>query len=126
VVRRASVAIGGGSDGVEYLERARAVVAPVAAFAEQTEQECQVAAPLMDALLDAGLFRLLLPRALNGAEIDPVTFVEITEEIGRADASTAWCIGQASGCTMISAYLSPEGAWEPALPVWRSVWRGRC
>jgi indole-3-acetate monooxygenase len=111
-VTRASLDPAVGSGGVEYLDRARALAPQVAAFAEQTEQECQVASPLMDALLDAGLFRLLLPRALNGAEIDPVTFVQITEEIGKADASTAWCICQASGCTMISAYLRPEIAWE--------------
>ena len=38
------------------------------------------------------------------------------EVIARADASTAWCIGQASGCSMAAAYVAPEVArtiWGP-------------
>jgi alkylation response protein AidB-like acyl-CoA dehydrogenase len=32
--------------------------------------------------------------------------------IAAADASTAWCVGQASGCSMAAAYLKPEIAYE--------------
>ena len=64
------------------------------------------------ALFDASLFRLLLPRFLDGGEVDPLTFVEVIEEIARHDASAAWCLCQASGCSMTAAYLSPETARE--------------
>jgi len=46
------------------------------------------------------------------------------EIIAAADASTAWCIGQASGCSMAAAYLKPEvagliwGADERATLAW--------
>jgi len=58
------------------------------------------------------MFRLLLPRSLDGAEVDPVTFVTVIEEIAKADASTAWCLCQASGCSMSAAYLPPDVAFE--------------
>jgi alkylation response protein AidB-like acyl-CoA dehydrogenase len=32
------------------------------------------------------------------------------EEIGSADASTAWCMGQGAGCAMAAAYLKPDVA----------------
>jgi indole-3-acetate monooxygenase len=36
----------------------------------------------------------------------------VIEEIAKHDASTAWCLGQACGCTMTSAYLDPDVARE--------------
>jgi alkylation response protein AidB-like acyl-CoA dehydrogenase len=44
--------------------------------------------------------------------VDPLTFVQVIEEIARHDASAAWCLCQASGCSMTAAYLSPETARE--------------
>jgi len=64
------------------------------------------------ALFEAALFRLLLPRFLDGGEVDPVTFVRVIEEIARHDASAAWCLCQAAGCSMTAAYLAPETARE--------------
>src|SRR5439155_14682432 len=51
-------------------------------------------------------------RALGGAELLPADFVPVIEEIAKADASTAWCLNQASGCAMTAAYLEPAAAGE--------------
>ncbi len=42
----------------------------------------------------------------------PADHVEMIEAIAMADASTAWCLGQNSGCAMTAAYLEPEVAME--------------
>jgi alkylation response protein AidB-like acyl-CoA dehydrogenase len=42
----------------------------------------------------------------------PAVYVEVIEEVAKHDASTAWCLGQACGCTMTAAYLDPEVARE--------------
>ncbi len=97
---------------VDGLDRARALRPLLQASAADIEQERRLTTPVLDALFDARLFRMLLPAALGGDEVDPVTFVEVIEEIARGDASTAWCLCQGSGCSMVSAYLSPEVAWE--------------
>jgi len=34
------------------------------------------------------------------------------EEIAKADASTAWCVAQASGCSIAAAYIEPAIAQE--------------
>jgi alkylation response protein AidB-like acyl-CoA dehydrogenase len=67
---------------------------------------------VLQGLFDASLFRLLLPRFLDGGEVDPLTFVEVIEEIAKHDGSTAWCLCQAAGCSMAAAYLRPEAARE--------------
>jgi alkylation response protein AidB-like acyl-CoA dehydrogenase len=94
----------------ECLERARRLAPQIEACAEETERQRQIAEPLVAALHEAGMFRLLLPRALDGAELDPPAYVEVMEEIARHDASTAWSICQTAGCSMVAAYLRPDVA----------------
>jgi alkylation response protein AidB-like acyl-CoA dehydrogenase len=64
--------------------------------------------PVVAAVGERGLFRLLLPRSLGGAELPPGVYVPVIEEVAKHDASAAWCLGQACGCTMSAAYLKPE------------------
>ena len=91
--------------GREYLERARTLAPSVAAHADRIEAERRIVEPLLTQLHDAGLFRMLLPRALGGAELDPPAFTRVIEEISKNDASTAWCLCQTAGCSMVAAYL---------------------
>ncbi|HXP75752.1 MAG TPA: acyl-CoA dehydrogenase family protein [Stellaceae bacterium] len=93
-------------------ERVRALLPEIAAYAEETERQRRIAAPLVAAMLEAGLFRMLLPRPFNGFETDPLTFTAAIEEIAKADASTAWSLCQTAVCAMVAAYLPPETAME--------------
>lgn len=65
---------------------------------------------VLDAMHEAGMFRLLVPRALGGAELAPATYIQCVEAIAMGDASTAWCMNQGSGCSMTAAYLAPSVA----------------
>jgi alkylation response protein AidB-like acyl-CoA dehydrogenase len=87
------------------IARAEAVRGVVAAASQEIESTRRLPPALLDKLHEAGLFRLLLPRSSNGIETDPITFFHVIETIARADASTAWCLGQAGGCAMSAAYL---------------------
>ena len=95
-----------------YVDRARALAPAIAAAADETERERRVAASLMETFHDAGMFRLLLPRSLDGAELDPITYVRVIEEVAKADASTAWCLNQNCVCSVIAGYLDPAAARE--------------
>jgi len=94
----------------EYIARARALVPLLAAAAPRIEQARELPPEVLDALHEAGLFRLLLPRSVGGAELQPAPYAEAIEAIAMGDASTAWCLGQNSGCSMSAAYLEPEVA----------------
>jgi alkylation response protein AidB-like acyl-CoA dehydrogenase len=61
---------------------------------------------------DARLFRLLIPRAYGGDEVEPIWYVQAIEEIAKADASTAWCMAQASGSSLAAGYLTPTVAHD--------------
>ena len=96
----------------DFVDRARALAPLIEASLEQIEFDRQLPEPLVSALVDAGLTRMLLPRSLGGAELDPLTFMQVIEEISKVDASTAWVLCQTAGCSMVAAYLSPQIAWE--------------
>lgn len=95
---------------VDCVERARRLAPLIAEAAPRVESERQIPQDVLAALHAARLFRLLIPRAYEGEEVEPAVFVEAVEEIARADASTAWCVAQGSGCSMAAAYLEPAVA----------------
>jgi len=97
---------------VDCVANARALAPVIAAAAPRIEANRELPADLVDALHEARLWRMLLPRSYGGDEVSPVDYVQAIEEIAKADASTAWCIGQTSVCGTISRNMKPEIAEE--------------
>src|SRR6516225_3010431 len=97
---------------LDYLRRTQALGPQIEAGAEEIERRRELPETIVEALIEQGLFRLLLPCTLGGAELPPAAYVAVIEEVAKHDASVAWCLGQACGCTMTSAYLDPEAARE--------------
>ena len=100
------------SGGCEFIQRARELGHEIEAAADEIERRRELPEAIVAVLIERRLFHLLLPRTLGGAELRPAVYVEVIEEIAKHDASTAWCLGQACGCTMTAAYLDPEVARE--------------
>ena len=96
----------------DYLQKARELAPTLAAASDEIEELRGLPERIVEALIEGGFFRMLLPRSLGGAELDPLTYVQVLEEIARADPSTAWCLGQNSGCSMSAPYLEPAVARE--------------
>src|SRR6266436_438199 len=98
------------SGGYEIIQRTRELGREIEAAADEIERRRELPEAIVAVLIERGLFHLLLPRALGGAELCPAVYVEVIEEVAKHDASAAWCLGQACGCTMTAAYLDPEVA----------------
>ena len=96
----------------DCVARARALAPLIAAHADRIERQREIVPEVLSALHDARLFRMVLPRSVGGLEVDPMTLMQTIEEIAKADGSTAWCISQASGCSVAAAYVAPEVARE--------------
>ena len=97
---------------LDYLRWAQELGPELETAAEEIERRRELPEVIVEALIDRGLFRLLLARAFGGAELRPAAYVAVIEEVAKHDASVAWCLGQACGCTMTAAYLDPEVARE--------------
>jgi alkylation response protein AidB-like acyl-CoA dehydrogenase len=98
--------------GTDYVERARGLAPLLTAAADEIEERRELPDQVVEALIEGGFFRLLLPHSLGGAELHPLTYVQVLEEIAKAEPSTAWCLGQNSGCSMSAPYLDPAVARE--------------
>jgi alkylation response protein AidB-like acyl-CoA dehydrogenase len=96
----------------DYLARVRQMAPVLAEAAGEIDRQRELPERVVEALVERGLFRLLLPRPLGGAELLPAQYVPIIEELAKSDASTAWCVNQNSGCSMTAAHLAPAVARE--------------
>ena len=99
--------------GQVIIERARSIAPLAAEAADETERESRLAQRVVDAMVEAGLFKMLAPRELGGSEADFRAYVLAAETLGAADASTGWCLVQAghAGFTM-APRLEKDAALE--------------
>src|SRR4030081_2887591 len=112
--------------GFGLIERAQALAPLITREADEIERTRRLTPPVVSALVENGLYRSLLPQSLGGAEAPLEIFMQMQEEIAKADASTAWCLGQCSVCAMTAAYLDKDPAAEifnapPAILAWGSI-----
>ena len=112
--------------GVGLVERARALAPTITRDADEIERTRRLTEPVVSALIENGLYRALLPQSLGGAEAPPDVFMQVLEEIAKADASTAWCLGQCAVCAMTAAYLDKDAANEifntaPGILAWGAI-----
>jgi indole-3-acetate monooxygenase len=94
----------------EILQRIDAVAPVIEGEADASEAQGHLTQKLVDALHEAKLFRLLMPKPFNGEEVTPPTFMQAIERVARHDASTAWCLCQGNGCSMSAAIAQPDVA----------------
>jgi len=92
---------------------AEALAPRVAAAGDEIERGRRLPGWLVEAMRAAGLFRMLVPRRLGGAEAHLATFAASVEALATADGSTAWCLSQGAGSNFVVAnQLGPEVAAE--------------
>src|SRR5947199_4138988 len=98
--------------GLDLVERARALQPLIAGEADEIERTRRLTPAVTTALIENELYRALLPRSVGGHEVPLEVFIQMQEEVAKADASTAWCLGQCAVCAMTAAYLDPDAAQE--------------
>jgi alkylation response protein AidB-like acyl-CoA dehydrogenase len=96
----------------DHIARARKLAPLLTAAAPRIDAARELPRDVVDAMHAEGMFRLLVPRSLGGAELEPATYIQCVEAIAGGDASVAWCMNQGSGCSLSAAYLQPAAARE--------------
>jgi indole-3-acetate monooxygenase len=109
-----------GTETVSLLDVARKLVPHIQSYADAIEAERELPRPLFELLADAGMFHMALPRTLGCPEIDLPTYIQVIEELGKADASTAWVINQGG----IFATYASRMPHELARAIWIDTPRG--
>ena len=60
---------------------------------------------VFEALADAGLFRLWLPKAVGGPELSLFAFMRVVEAASALDGSVGWLIGNGGGMSRAGGYV---------------------
>jgi len=92
------------------LSRATALGDEIAAAADEIERTRRIPPALLAHIHEARLCRMLLPRAFDGDEVEPGTYLLTIDAVARADASVAWNLFVANSAALIAPHLEPETA----------------
>src|SRR6185436_4684529 len=94
------------------LARAHALEPIIRQHIDTTERDRRLARPVLDAMREAGLFRMFTPRTLGGLEADPLTVARVAEEIASVDSAAAWALQAGNTGSWWAGHLSQEGVAE--------------
>jgi alkylation response protein AidB-like acyl-CoA dehydrogenase len=94
------------------LQAARQIAPVIRAHNNEAERARRLSKPVLAALTEAGLMRMLTPRSLGGMEVDPLTCARVVEEVAAADSAAGWSLFNPLSWAFISARLPDEGAEE--------------
>lgn len=89
---------------------AKALEPQIRAVADTMETERRLPPSLVQAMKEAGIFRMAVTQAYGGLEFTPAAQVQVVEELSRIDGSVGWCamIGGAAG--YLGGFLAPAVA----------------
>jgi len=89
---------------------AQALAPMILESASTMEADRRLPAKVVEALRALGAFRMAVPRAYGGLELDPMTQVRVVEELSRINGSVGWCAMISSAGSFASAFLAPPVA----------------
>lgn len=98
--------------GARTFEAARELAPKIRAAADEIEQGRRLPMHLVREMQRAGVFRMAMPQAWGGPELDFLTQLRVIEALSIADASAGWCtmIGVDGG--YLTAYIDQAVARE--------------
>jgi alkylation response protein AidB-like acyl-CoA dehydrogenase len=96
----------------ELLSRVAQLAPAIAAQRAALDIDRRLPEPLFEALADAGLMRLWLPRALGGPQLSLHEFVSVIEEVSRLEGAVGWAVSLGATYSRLAGYLSEDVARE--------------
>jgi alkylation response protein AidB-like acyl-CoA dehydrogenase len=108
----------------ELIDAARALAPLIQAHADESERERRLAPAVVDALYEAGLFRMFVPERFGGAGLDYVQGMAVIEEVAAADGSAGWNHAIGAGTLSFATLLDDDGAIEEVLKTPRTLVAG--
>ena len=94
---------------LEAVERIEPILREHSAQAESRRRLSDAAAAAMK---EAGLYRMWIPRAYGGLEVDPMTAHRVFEKVSRIDSAAGWNLALPTGNTLLPAFLDEQAAAE--------------
>jgi alkylation response protein AidB-like acyl-CoA dehydrogenase len=113
------------SEGSSLVDKAQALRPLIEREAARAEAETTTTQVVVDALAEAEIFWILVPRELGGAEVSIVDALGVFEELAYADGSTGWStMANATSSAFAAIYTGDEAAKTMFGPNGRGIHAG--
>lgn len=96
----------------ELIKRVTELTPMLKKNAAEGEQNRRVVEESIQALTDAGLFKLATPKRYGGYETDMRTMLDVSKAIGYADGGTAWVVTLTNVCTWLTGLFPVQAQDE--------------
>jgi indole-3-acetate monooxygenase len=81
-------------------------------YAAAAETNRRLSPEVVQALIDSGITRVVIPKAYGGQEMEPVGYLKLLEALARIDSATAWVSSLFLGISGIGGVLPKEAGDE--------------
>lgn len=78
----------------------------------EEENTGRLSAPVVQALKEAGFYKLYLPKSLGGLEADPVTVAKVVEEVAKHNTAAGWSLMVANTTLNMISRMPEKGIEE--------------
>jgi len=99
-------------DAHPLVREARAMHPMLRGFAARIEREQRFPPELVAQLHDGGFYRMVMPRALGGLQVDPVTYTGVVETLAEGCGSVGWNIANNNIIKLVTLGLPDAGVQE--------------
>src|SRR5262249_50087515 len=99
-------------DAQPVVQAAAALRPVIRGHREDIEREQHLPKALVEQLHAAGFYRLVIPRALGGLQVDPLTYLRVVELVSEGAGSVGWNLANNSIVQLITLGLPDEGVHE--------------
>src|SRR5947207_12666220 len=97
----------------EPLVREAAALRPVLRrHHEEIESEQRLPKALVEQLHAAGFYRMVIPRALGGLQVDPLTYLRVVELLAEGAGSVGWNLANNGIGQLVTLGLPDDGVYE--------------
>jgi len=99
-------------DGQPLVRAAAALQPVIRRHHDELEREQRLPKTLVEEFHAAGFYGMVIPRALGGLQVDPLTYVRVVEVLAGAAGSAGWNVANNSIGQLVTLGLPDEGVQE--------------
>lgn len=99
-------------DAQPLVRAATALQPTLRRYRDEIEREQRLPPALVKELHAAGFYRMVIPRALGGLQVDPLTYLRVVERLAEGAGSVGWNLANNGVAQLVTLGLPDDGVHE--------------
>ena len=99
-------------DAQPLVQNAAALQRVLREYHDEIEREQRMPPALVEQLREAGFYKMVIPRALGGLQVDTLTYLRVVELLAEGAGSVGWNLGNGGLGQLVTLGLPDDGVHE--------------